>query len=131
MAGPARPARNRDKKLRGEPELQKLELLKLIAPVACCCVPVSRQCVLFRVWPTLTARDCHRRTAMRFKTHFKRNLSLFERIVESSTVISRAIYPLLSSSVVIWSYCCVNLLRVVLEPSRRARRRRQLRFLKR
>ena len=44
---------------------------------------------------------------MLFKTHFKRNLSLFKRIVEHCAVTSRAgsINPLQSSSVVGWSFC--------------------------
>ena len=44
---------------------------------------------------------------MRFKTHFKRNLRLFERIVEPGTVKSGvgSVNLLQSSSVVSWSFC--------------------------
>ena len=45
--------------------------------------------------------------AMRFKTCFKRNLSLFKRIIGPGTVMSKAgsVNPLRSSSVVSWPFC--------------------------
>ena len=63
-------------------------------------------------------------TSMRFKNHFKQNLSLFKRFVGPATVISKAgsIRNHLWSSSVMRLYEFVILLRV-LEPSRRTLRR--------
>ena len=55
----------------------------------------------------LVREELTARVPMRFKTCFKRNLSLFKRIIGPGTVMSKAgsVNPLRSSSVVSWPFC--------------------------